>query len=34
MLTHMFSHANTNIDDNGISHRNSWEKEAYEFGLD
>ena len=27
-------HANTNMDDNGIRHRNLWEKEAYEFGLD
>ena len=26
-------HANPNIDDNGIHHRNSWEKEAFEFGL-
>ena len=27
-------HANPNIDDNCICHRNSWEKEGYEFGLD
>ena len=27
-------HANSNIDYNGIRQRNSWEKEAYEFGLD
>ena len=26
-------HENPNIDDNGIRHRNSWEKEAYEFGF-
>ena len=27
-------HANPNIDGNGIPHRKSWGKEAYEFGLD